>query len=228
MSDKQYTLKLEELPEFIFGADGEGDSTDTSTKSGEDSNAQQKQEPAGSDPADEEHEEEDDDDKDTDTKGLKSALAKERAAAKAEKKRADALQRDKDDRDLATKSEIDQAKIKEQKATAKLEKLTAGFQRSALDNAIRAAAKDFVDPEDAVAGVDRSQLVFEQDKEDPSDVTIDAKSVERAVKALAAKKAHYLKTGTTDSEATGGQFGGSKRKQGTPDQVYKERYPSLS
>lgn len=224
MSDKQHTLKLEDLPEFIFGADGEGDDpADTSTGSSEDPNPTDPAD-AGSDPDEDEEEEIAEDDP---AKGLKSALAKERRAAKAEKKRADALQREKDEAELAKKSEVEQAKIRADRATEKLAKLTEGFKRSAIENAIRAAASDFVDPEDAVAGVDRSSITVEQDKDDPSDVTIDTKSVERAVKALAAKKSHYLKTGTNDGEATGGQFGGSKRKQTTPDEVYKDRYPSL-
>ena len=225
MSDKQCTLKLEELPEFIFGAEGdEGDASTEGASSETDPNASTSTDAGSADHEDDEDEEIDDDDP---AKGLKSALAKERRAAKAEKRRADALQREKEDRDLATKTEVEQAKIREQRATEKLTKLAEGFKRSAIDNAIRAAAKNFIDPEDAVAGVDRKSITSEQDKDDPSDVSVDTKSVERAVKELAAKKAHYLKTGTDDGEPTGGQFGGSKRKQGTPDEVYKDRYPSL-
>ena len=183
--------------------------------------------------------EDDDADDPKDTDGLKSALAKERKAAKLATKEAKAtarelaaLRKEKEERELAEKGETEQEKIKREKAEAKLEKLTVGFRKSAIDRAIETAAKalGFLDPEDAIAGVDRSNIEAEQDEEDPSKVSITPKTVETAVKDLAKRKPHYLKPeGTSDGEPTASRFGGGGSKQGKKDtdEVLKAKYPSL-
>src|SRR5690606_19230575 len=111
----------------------------------------------------------------------------------------------------AEKTEIDQYKAKAEKATSTNERLAASLLKRDLDDAIKAAAKDFIDPDDALRGIDRSKLVFEQDEDDPTEITLDLKSIEREVKNLATKKPHFLKQGTDDGEPTGSQFGGSNR-----------------
>lgn len=222
MSDTKQ-IDFTNFPEFIFGAEGEedqqndptGESSGSSDQSGGDAGS----EPKGS----QKH----DDADDPAVKGLIASVAASRADAKAEKKRADALQKIVDDAELATKSEIEQATAREEKANTKITKLAQRFLTRELNSAITAAAANFVDPSDAIAGVDLSELVYSQDEDDPADVTIDAKSVERAVKALAAKKPHFLKKGTEDGEATGSKFGAGNRQKKTSDDTYRETYPSL-
>lgn len=208
----------------IIGAEGEedpkGGENDQQVESGDDKSKQgetpRDDEKTGSEP------------KDDDTSGLKSALAGERARAKAAEKELAKLQKAADEKDLADKSEVEQARIKLEKAEAKAQKLASGFLTSELDRAIRRAAKDFIDPTDAIAGVDRSKLSFTQDEDDPSDIEVDEKSIEKEVKRIAAQKPHFLKTGTTDGDATGGKFGGKPpRERETSADKLKTKYPSL-
>lgn len=221
-------LTLDALPEFIFGAEGEasgaGDTQGASTEStGDTSGAGEETAGSGSEAGTEENSKDDED------KGLSRALAAERAARKAADKKATALQKAADERELAEKTEIEQERTKAEKATSALDKLKDGFLKTKLDAAIEKAAKDFTDPEDVLNGVDRKLIEFEQDEDDPSEVTIDLKTVERAVKALATKKPHWLKTGTDDGEATGGKFGngqGQGKKKSTDDQL-RDAYPAL-
>lgn len=231
MGTKLNTL-LEELPEFIFGAEGEGDAgSDSGDADDSTGNASTDgQENAGSasgSEGDNTDEHDDDDDDQRDTSGLKSALAKERKAAREAIKRANALEREKEERELAEKSEIERERIKAQKAAEKAERLAASYLTEKLENAIRAAATDFIDTDDVINAISRDDLVFEQDADDPSKVNIDKKSVDRAIKALAARKAHWLKAGTEDGGPTGSSFGGGKPKKPDPTEEYKTKYPSL-
>jgi molecular chaperone GrpE (heat shock protein) len=216
------------LPEFIFGAEDSVVPPGTGTPPA-DPNPNPEGDPQEDDPA-----EEDLDSKDL--TGLKSALSAEREARKAEEKERKRLAKElqtrkeaEEQEELKKKSDLEQAQIKEKAATDKATKLAEGFLREKLDTAIRNAASNFVDPTDAIDKIDRSKLTYEQDSDDPSKVTIDMKSVEKAVKDLATKKPHFLKTGTPDGQPTGGQFGGSgnQNNKQTPEEVYKERYSAL-
>ena len=228
---KYSPIDLSLLPLFIIGAEGDEDGADSSSSS---DSSQEGSGDAGSASSDssgdtESHEEHDDAD-DPNVKGLKSALAKERARANKLEKEQKARQKAEEEAELKKKSDIEQANAREAAANEKLQKLTAGYRTSAIDRAIEKAASDFIDTDDALRGVDRTDILVEQDEDDPSQVTVDVKSVERAVKALAANKAHFLKSGTTDGEATGSQRGGSRRQDNekSSEQVYRDRYPSLS
>lgn len=220
-------LTLDALPEFIFGAEGEADGTEgasgaSTTSTGDTSKAGD--ETAGSSSEADSEEDSKDDAKD----GLKSALASERRARTAAEKQAKALQKEKEERELAEKTEIEQERTKAEKATTSLQKLKDGFLKNVLDSAIEKAAKDFTDTDDVLAGVDRSTIEYEQDEDDPSVVTIDLKSVDKAVKALATKKPHWLKTGTSDGEATGNKFGNGKGAgKKSDDETIREMYPAL-
>lgn len=231
MDTSKQCFILDELPEIIFGAEEDengagGDQNDSGNDSGDSSQDDDKNagNASGSSDDDSSH----DDADDPKVKGLKSALETERAEKKAKDKQLKALLREKQEREDAEKTEIDQHKDKAEKAMTKVELLAATLLKRDLDSAIRAAAKDFIDPDDALNGIDRSKLVFEQDEDDPTDITIDLKSIEREVKNLATKKPHFLNKGTDDGEPTGGQFGGSSRKKKTSDEALKEKYPSLS
>lgn len=208
--------------DLYYGAEGENDNEDDPKGESDDDKSGQQGEPKGA-PKDDEDNDSDD------TKGLKSALAAERARAKAADKELKKLQKEKADKELADKSEVEQAQIKAKSAEEKAEKLASGLLRRDLDAAIRQAAKDFVDPTDAIDGVDRSLLVYDQDSDDPTDITIDEKSVLNAVKKLSTKKPHFLKTGTDDGNPTGSQLGGSRGKgRQDRDAVLKTKYPSLN
>lgn len=125
---------------------------------------------------------------------------------------------------------VEEAKQREAAALARSEKLAAGILKRDIDSAIREAAREakFIDVEDAVNGVDRTKITFDQDDEDPTDIDIDLTTVSTVVKALAAKKQHFIRKGTNDGEATGSAHGGTRRrKTQTPEEVYAERYPSL-
>jgi hypothetical protein len=222
--DKLDLLRL--LPLVIRGAEGEEDEGQGNSE-GEGGNASG--DANGSTAGASGDAEGDNSNEDDATKGLKSALEKERKAARDAQKELNRLKKQQEDAALKEKSEVEQAQAREQKAAERAQKLAAGLLRRDIDAAIRRAAEEskFIDPTDAVDGVDRSALTFSQDEDDPTEIDIDAKTVERAVKALAAKKPHFLRRGTEDGEPTGSQFGGSKTGKVDKVDTYKQLYPSL-
>jgi len=194
------------MPSMIVGAEEEEqDDPQSDSKTDPD--------PSGEDDDPEEDDDPKDDKAGKNTAGLRSALQKERAAAKAAERELKKLKKEKEDRELAEKSELEQAQAKEKTATERAQKLAAGLLKRDIDDAIRRAAEKagFTDTEDAVNGVDRSTIISEQDDDDPSDIKVDSASVKAAVKALATKKPHWIKQGTEDGEPSGGKFGGSKK-----------------
>ena len=231
MTNKLLQL-LEVLPEVIFGAEGdesqESASGDSDESSGDD--AVKASEDAGSSSEADASADEHDDANDPKTAGLRKALAEERKARKADAKALKAFQLEKEDRELSEKTEKEQAEIRADKAAEKLTRLAAGYLKTSTDAAISKAAEKagFLDTDDALAGVDRESLGIEQDDEDPSKVTIDVKAVEKAVKALALRKPHFVKTGTDDGERTGSTFGGSKPRKQSSDDALKAKYASLN
>jgi hypothetical protein len=240
---KNSTFKLPEWLrgiEFISGAEGEGDqgaagstgdnSTDDDASGGAGSSSSSSDDASGSGDDSTDH---DDDDKSSDDKAeLKEALRKERAANKAKEKELKRLQRQQEDAELAKKDETEAERLRRERAEERLTKLASGYLKTRLDQAIRDAATklNFVDVNDALAGVDREALTFEQDEDDPSDVTIDEKSVAREVKALATRKPHWVKAGTDDGEPTGSTFGGAGRRKGkgTNEETLRSKYPALN
>lgn len=164
-----------------------------------------------------------------DNSGLKSALQKERQARKNLEKELRGLKSAQEERDNADKSEVDRAKAAEQKAAEKVAALATRLLDSSLNTAITkaATAAKFRDAEDALALINRSDLTFEQDEDNPADIDIDEKSIERAVKALAAKKPHLI-LADGDSDPSGGKFnGGRKDQKPTDEEALKAKYPSL-
>lgn len=214
---------LEELlPLSIFGAeDDDSDGSDDDAGSDDDQDSSD-----DNSSSDNEH----DDADDPAVKGLRSALSKERAARTKLERELKKQNKAKEEAALAEKSELEQANTRLQASNDKLTKLAAGYLQSKLESAIRDAAKDakFIDSDDAIAGVDRSALIFEQDEDDPANVTIDSASIKAAVKALATKKPHFISSGTDDGEATGGKFGGRKKKPNAGDDALREKYPALN
>src|SRR5690606_17927203 len=116
----------------------------------------------------------------------------------------------------------------------KATKLAAKLLTNAVDTAIIkvGTALKFRDLDDALKLVDRSEIDVEQDEDDPSDVEIDTKTVEAALKALAKAKPHLLiPDGDGDEgsgEKSGSKFGGSRKsKDDLDEERLRELYPAL-
>lgn len=164
-----------------------------------------------------------------DNSGLKSALQKERAARKNLEREMRKLQSAEEDRANADKSEVERAKAAETKAAEKVAALATKLRDTALENAITKAANaaKFRDPSDAMALISRSDITVDQDEDNPADIEIDEKSVERAVKALAAKKPHLV-LADGDEAPSGGKFAGGRKDQNkTDDEALRAKYPSI-
>lgn len=224
-------VKLDELlPYLIIGAEdgdeggegGEGESGDSGAGSGDGDSGEGEGDGEGGENGSE-------DDSKPDVTGLKSALARERAANKAKEKELKALRKAREAEENAKKSDLEKAQAEAEANKTKAEKLAAGFLKTNINSAIRRAAEKagFIDPDDALAGISREDITFEQDEDDPSEVEVDQKSVDKAVKALATKKPHFVKSGTDDGEPSGSQFGGSKKQKKTSDDELRDKYPSL-
>ena len=126
-------------------------------------------------------------------------------------------------------NELEETRTKLQESTSRTEKLAAGLLSRDLNKAIEDEAKkqNFIDPSDAINGVDRLKLVYDQDDEDPTDIDIDLASVIAEVKRLAASKPHFISGGTDDGEPSGSGFGGSKKQKKNSEDQMRELYPSL-
>jgi len=226
-NDRCTWITLLEAPQFFFGAEEEenkpGDGSEDKPKTDSENESE------------EEEEADDSDLDDQDLTGLKSAIKAERELkkaaekkAKAADKRAAALQKEKDEKDAEKLSDIEKANKKATDAEAKAVKLAEGYVKVNVNAAIEKAAKDFIDLDDVLSRVDRSLIIFEQDEDDPSEVTVDKKSVETAVKKLATEKPHWIKSGTEDGEPSGNQFGNRKKQKASVEEdELKKIYPSL-
>ena len=181
-----------------------------------------------------------DDDVPDDLEGLKKALKTERDLRKKaekglkltdrEKRR---LQKAQDDLKAAEDGEVAAAKKSADEAAVKVKNLGEKLRTSALEKAITEAARKakFRDPDDVITQLSRNNfkdIDVDQDDDDPSDIEIDAKSVEKAVKAVATAKPHWLiaagDNNNSGSSFNGGKPGGdNKNKQ----QEYAQRFPAL-
>ena len=168
---------------------------------------------------------------------VKKALREERklhrqaeTARKTAEREAARLHQAEEDRKLAEAGELEREKTLRERAEERNAKLAQGFLRSNIDRAIEKAAQEakFIDPDDALQGVDRQKITYEQDAEDPTVVTVDLKSVKAAVTDLATRKKHLVRASTEDGEPTGSPFGGgTTRKKTTDEDTLREQYPSL-
>lgn len=176
-----------------------------------------------------EGEKEDKGDKDQGNDGLKSALRKERQERRRLEKELKAFQKFKEEQESKDKSDTEKAKDEATKAKEKAERLAARLRVNAVDNEIiKAGTKlKFRDLDDALKLINRDDIEVEQDEDDPSDVQVDAKSVEDALKALAKAKPHLL---VAEGEGTksGSKFGGGQKSQEQLDEeALMARYPAL-
>jgi hypothetical protein len=180
------------------------------------------------------------DDLPDDLEALKKALKTERdLRRKAEKgqKLTDRenrkLKKAQEDIKAAEEGEVAAAKKSAETAAEKVKTLGAKLKQSALERAITEAARKakFRDPDDVITQLQRNNFAgidIDQDEEDPSDIEIDAASVEKAVKAVATAKPHWL-IAAGDGSPSGGSFNGGKPggKPGDKNKEYAERYPAL-
>lgn len=164
-----------------------------------------------------------------DTRGLKSALDKERRDRKRFEKELKALRKFKDDTESANDSEKDKAEKEATKAKEKNAKLATKLRENAIDTAlIKLAGKHkFRDVDDALRLVNRESIDVEQDEDEPDDIEIDEKSVEKALKALATSKPHLV-LADGEEDRSGSKFGGKKKgDEGTDDDALRNKYSAL-
>lgn len=163
---------------------------------------------------------------------LKTALQKERENNKALNKRISAFEKAQRTKDDAEKTEVQRLTDEQARSSEKVTKLAAKFRKSAIHSAIVSAAKDakFTDPTDAIREEVIAQLGVDQDEDDPSDVTIDAASVKKAVEELAKKKPHYLTTAEPErrqGRPSGSKFGNSGDPKPSQQDRLVAAYPAL-
>lgn len=218
-------------------ADGDDEGDDEGSSDGDDEDA---------DEDDEEGSEDDEDDSKPkskkDTKGLVSALRKERMARKKAERLLRAAQaknkppvkkedppktkaKAKDEEEDEGDDDASSAELATERA--KGERLAKRLKDNAVDTAILKFAGDFKDPSEVLALIDRKDIEVDQDEDDPSLVEIDEESVEDAVKAFRKKKPHLLKS-KEQRVPSGSKFGGRKKKSNEPsEQELRKKYPSL-
>lgn len=229
MRTKWYDL-LDVLPDVLIGAE-EDDDNDQSEEDDDGGKPDDKDKSSGAGSTDDKDKSKDDDDDDKGKEsGAYKALVAERKARATAEKELKRLQKAKTDAELAEKTELEQTQIKLQAEETRRENLANALLNRDLNDAIRKAAQDlkFIDVEDALNGVNRTDLDYSQDDEDPADVTIDNKTVVAAVKALATRKPHFIQSGTDDGSPSGSGFGGTKQKKDDVEKSYREKYSSLN
>lgn len=161
--------------------------------------------------------------------GLKSALAVERKARKDLEKKLNQLAQAEARAKQTEEEKIAQLTKDFEASKTKSSNLAAAFLAVSLEEAIRKAAIEakFRDPSDAIAMVDRSTIVVDQDEDNPHLVEVDSNTVKTAIKKLADVKKHLLLTGTEDGGQTGSQFGAQRKGGQLTEADYKAKYTSL-
>lgn len=183
---------------------------------------------------------------------VKDALKKERVKAKDALKRAKDAEaklpkppkegeKPPDGKDAEASEELDEARKQTAAEQAKSEKLAARLATNEVNAAvikalasepIKKAKIQFQDPDDVLSLIDRSEIDFEQDEDDPSDIEVDVDSVVKALKDLAKRKKHLLLQSETDDDEgkqrSGSKFNGKRKEDKTPEQKLKEKYPALA
>lgn len=223
----------------LCGYEGEGDGGDSN--SGGSSGSGTSSDDAGSSGAGNDNDGDDGDEDlpdDKDVAGLKSALQKERADRKAKTRAERALlkelnelkkkQQDIEDKD---KSEAEKAKAEAERSKAAVTKLAERFRNQAVDSLIEKVARDlkFKDTDDAISLVKRADIEVEQDENDPAEITVNRKSVEKAVKALADQKKHLIDA-EGEGDPSGSKFGGGGnhgQRSKLSEEALKEKYSAL-
>lgn len=204
------------------------------------------------DDEDEDSEDEEDDDEEEDEKskskkkstaGLKSALRKERQSRRDLQRQLKNLQRELEGLKTTSKpkkkgegkeeeSEDDEksaeALQKAAQAEERVEKLAAKLATNAVDTIILKHTGDFKDPDDVLRFINRKEIDFDQDDDDPSSVEVDEDSVKDAVKALKKAKPYLLKSRDERLTKSGSKMNGRKKKDSGPtDEQLRSKYSAL-
>lgn len=230
-----------ELPwwfQDIIGFEGEDDSAEE-TEEEEDEKSEDDSDDSSDHEEDESDEDEDDEEGEKpkkksdkpDIDGLKSALRKERIERKKLQREIARLKKPvpeppkkKDDEKPAEK---DESPPKSDNGVS--EKLAAKLLTNAVDTAIiRYAGADFVDVGDMLRLIDRSEIDVDQNEDDPSEIEVDAESVQDAIKALRKSKPYLVKVAKGDQATSGSKFGGKKKnKTELTEEQLRKKYPAL-
>lgn len=170
-----------------------------------------------------------DEDPGRNTEGLLRALQEERRKNREKDKKLRKIEKDQQRASSSKDELLTEAQKELETSTSRVTKLSEGFLRMKLNSAIESAARKsrFRDTDDALSMVDRSLISFDQDEDNPSDVDIDLKTVEAAVKKLATSKKHLISAGTDDGHGTGGQFGTKGSGKKTTEEELRAKYPNL-
>lgn len=223
----------------VWGSEGEDDQEDDSDGENDDDSSDEEEEEADKEKSgsgDQDKDESEDDknsSKDDAEDGLKSALRKERRRAKQLERENKRLKREKESKDGEEEKDLEQTKEQLTTSNSRVGRLAEKLLTRELNTAIADAARDakFIDVDDALGQINRDDLDYEQDEDDPSEIDIEMDSVVEAVKALGRKKPHLIQK-PNEGRPSGGRMGGSggskdKRDQKTKDDQLKEEYPSL-
>lgn len=230
--DELWWLDLPEIIGFEDEDDGD-DGDDDADDSDDDDESSDDSDDDSSD--DDDDSDEDDDEEKPDVKGLKSALAKERAERRRlakevkelkknqkppAKKKTKAADDDEDDDDSSKPDE---------EAQRRNEKLAGKLLTNAINTEIiKAAGSKFKDIDDVLALINRDEIDAEQDDDDPSDVEVDSESVRDAIKQLAKKKPHLVASTNGEGTKSGSKFGGRKKGGANmTEEQLKEKYAAL-
>jgi len=217
----------------IFGFEGEADdSSDDSDDSGDDSDTSD-----DSDDSDDTEESDDSDDSDEDDdapvtqkdiKGLKSALTKERQARRKLERENKRLKK------TATNGQAEDKKDDQPEDKGPSEKeirLAARLKTQAVNQIImsKAATMNFVDIDDVLSLINRDEIDVDQNEDDPSEVDVDVDSVVDALKDLAKRKKHLVKSSNGSAPKSGGKVGGKggKNSDGLDDEALRNKYRAL-
>jgi len=180
---------------------------------------------------DDEEESGGDKDKPEGNDALKSALQKERKAAKDAQRALKLAQKRLDEIDSKDKSETEKAKEDKAKADSKAQKLAARLKEVAVDNAIIkiGGSLKFRDIDDALKLVSRELIEVDQDEDDPAEVEVTESTVKAALEKLAKAKPHLI-VADGQEDRSGSKFNGGGRKSNKEmdEEDLKKRYPALA
>lgn len=198
--------------------------------------------PGGGDDDNDDDDSDDDDDSENDdsgsggegkggdeTAGLKSALDKERRERKRLEKEAKQLRKFKEESESKDDSDKDKAVKEAEREKAKTVRLAEKLKGNAVDTAIikLAGKHKFRDVDDALRLLNRDSIDVDQDEDEPDDVEVDEKSVDKALKALASAKPHLI-LADGEEHPSGSKFGGRKKDdQQADEEALRDKYPAL-
>lgn len=205
----------------IAGAEGEGDG---GTGDGGDDDT------GGDDDSGTDDPEDSDDDEDEDVKKA-SATAKERmkaadrraAAAEKRARELEARQKELDDKD---KSELERAQSRVSELEKELTTTGDELKRARLQIAFLSVNEvTWHDPEDALGAIDLSEVEIDEKGK------VNQAQLKKAIKALAERKSHWVKTNDDSSTAASGSAMNGRRKgsdtQAADREALEKRLPAL-